>query len=376
MLLSHRQPLYELPPYSLTGDVLSFATCPLQYRHHTLGNLPPSRPVQLWFGQFIHGVMEEAFRQFRARPAVPPPWKQAEIDAIVERIKKRLQAQGLPARSRNVEKLGSDRAERAINLLGPHLLPLISRAEVLLRGARPIDARRMSPEWRQYRCVDRYELVGIVDVLSHVELQEAGASNLFVDQVCNRVPSLPSKFEIIVDYKGMRRPALTSRRGRLGLPIYEWQLQNYAHLRERQRSGVPVVAGVLVFLNELLPSTGDLQAWRTETSSNLTDVPLPPHAKWRSAADVPDEMKLRRAIHVTAVTVASRNEALARFDEIVQKIEACRAAEAAGRPIHKAWPPKPDDKGTCDACDERTFCPGYAGKHLSGAKLRPSLPHA
>src|ERR1043166_2671312 len=156
MLLSARKPLYELPPYSLTADVLSFETCPLQYRYHNLGGLPPSRPVQLWFGQFIHGVLEEGYRRYSADRSQPPPWPSEEADEISERVCKRLRAQGLLARSNRLEELGFRRAERAINLLGPHLLPLISRVEVRLSGARSIDRSKMSRRWNEHRNVDRY----------------------------------------------------------------------------------------------------------------------------------------------------------------------------------------------------------------------------
>ena len=88
MQLSTRPPVYALPSYSLTGDLLGFLRCGLQYRYSRIGQLPSTRPVQLWFGQFIHGVLEEAFRRFdqgrRAGSPVLPPWPQAEIDDICE----------------------------------------------------------------------------------------------------------------------------------------------------------------------------------------------------------------------------------------------------------------------------------------------------
>jgi hypothetical protein len=64
MRLSKRPPVYSLPSYSLTGDLLGFLRCGLQYRYTKIGKLPATRPLQAWFGSFIHGVLEEAYRHW------------------------------------------------------------------------------------------------------------------------------------------------------------------------------------------------------------------------------------------------------------------------------------------------------------------------
>src|SRR2546422_333735 len=113
MRLSKRPPIYSLPPYSLTGDLLGFLRCGLQYRYTRIGQLPPTQPVQMWFGQFIHGVLEEAYRQYdgakKGGRVELPPWPKTRITEIGELIKKRLAAQGLFPWGEDLEELGRQR---------------------------------------------------------------------------------------------------------------------------------------------------------------------------------------------------------------------------------------------------------------------------
>jgi PD-(D/E)XK nuclease superfamily len=230
----------------------------------------------------------------------------------------------------------------------------------------------MPKDWHQYRNLDRYELVGVIDVVSHVELASVSEGNPLVAAVRNTLQKLPTEFEIIIDYKGMRRPSTRRQNGRLDLKTYEWQLQNYANLRMRQQEGPTVVAGVLLFLNELLPTSSDILEWIAETREGTTDIPCERH--WRQPSDIPDPIKLKRAIHVTAVTPFSQQRALSEFDAVVQKIEACRGIEIAGRSMFGAWKGNPDDKATCDACDARTFCPEL--RRRQAISIVPTLPSA
>lgn len=383
MPLSVRPRVYSLPSYSLTGDLLGFLRCGLQYRYTRLGRLPSTRPVQLWFGQFIHAVMEEAFRRYResvrAGTPAPPPWPLSEVNAICDLIKARLASQGLFPWEQTVEDLGDLRARVAIQELGPYLLPVINQVELRLTGTRELPP---VPDNLQFREADRYEMAGVVDVITHVELENpALAGNPIVQAILARLPEAPpAEFEVIVDYKGTRRPSTTP--GTNNMPSlweqYAWQVMTYAELRRRQPEAWPVVAGVLIYVNELAPTRSDLVALRRDLGNNATDAtPLPGSlaaqrlAAWRPRTDPPElpfDYRLARSLRVVPVSEDSIKNALDQFDGIVRRIETCRGREMAAAPILDAWERNPSDESTCAACDSRTFCPSFTDE------TRPRLP--
>ena len=146
--------------------------------------LPPSRPVQQWFGEFIHGVLEEAYRRWSEYgPSLP--WGDEEVDKIEDEIVKRLAARGLRYRNLSLLKISKERGRLAINLLGPELFPLLARAESPLQAVRAmLDPLRS----------DLYEVKGIVDVLTSVELRFAPADNRLL-RALEAVPSIRALLE-------------------------------------------------------------------------------------------------------------------------------------------------------------------------------------
>lgn len=390
MTLSIRPKVYSLPSYSLTGDLLGYLRCGLQYRYQRIGKLPASRPVQQWFGEFIHGVLEEAFRRYRdsvlkGSPSLPP-WPAAEIEDIGKLIKARLGARGLYAWSPDLEQLGNDRAMAAVQELGPHLFPLIHRAEVRLTGARLLPAIQSQ---LQFRVADRYEMVGVVDVVTHVQLADpALAKNPIVGALKGALgQELPPKFEVIVDYKGMRRPPVPALGGKSPLwQQYEWQLQTYGELRRVQPDALVVKAGVLVYVNELYPTRNDLEQLQDEIASQTTDVaPVEGSADasalkaWRKRdkylPQLSFEFRLARALRIVSITPQSIAAALQAFDDVVKKIETCRGREVHGAPVLQAWDKNSSEEQTCVVCDSRTFCPDYQAKYAKRHnETEPRLP--
>ena len=386
MKLSKRPATYELPSYSLTGDLLSFLRCGLQYRYTRIGKLPSTQPVQAWFGQFIHGVLEESYRRYdtsRTERSSLPPWPDAVLEEICALIQSRLAAQQLFPWGADLEELGKKRAKAAVNELGPELFPLIAKAEVRLTGARALPNHLIPPENR-FREADRYEILGVIDVVTNVQLYDPDLwGNRVVREILQALkqggirPS--SEFEVIIDYKGMRRPPKTvSTSGPNFWEIYEWQAQTYAHLRQQQSDSLPIVAGMLLYLNELFPTRGDLMRLKQEILDGTTDVMPEPGSETdrllrnfkksdKTLPQLPFDFRLKRAVRVMLVSDQTVQHSLEQFDHTVARIEICRSRELQQGQILSTWDQIPEEQ-TCVACDASTFCPSYRGA------TKPALP--
>lgn len=396
MALDARHEPTTIPSYSLTGDLLSYLRCGLQYRYQNGSALPPARPVQLWFGEFIHGVLEMAFTLWKERK-ISLPWPYTEVEwndrlvgkglpdhdigEIGRRVEAVLAVQGKIPRNRDARMAAYARAAEAINLIGPHLFPLVVFAEEPLSGSRSL------PAGSGLRA-ERYGVTGVADVLTHISLKSVPPSNL-IRAAVERVliaqgRQLPEEYEVIVDYKGAARPDVGT-----GPSSYwqqhDWQIQMYGWLRGRKPNAKPVVAGVLLYVNELLPSTTDVIGMREQIKRNTTDA-----APVRGSADyyvlstartgtgagreLSEEFRVSRAMRVIPVTPNSIAEALEAFDSVVVDVETRILNEINSGDVNAAWAPTCSDGDTCAACDFRYFCPRPHGRAASGPIAAPPVP--
>jgi CRISPR/Cas system-associated exonuclease Cas4 (RecB family) len=398
MKLPSRSKSYMIPEYSLTGDLLSFLTCNLQYRYQNKGTLPPSKPVQRWFGEFIHGVLEEAFIQWKYNQTqFPWDWKE-DIRPIEDLIDLRLQVRGLYPHDEDLffsilnqpdegltiddlnehdhKKLASARAEKAINIWGKYLFPLIESSELLIKGVRQMPNYDEKTSRSNY-----YGINGVVDVLTSMKINRTLEQST-LDNYNNKIIEFLKKdpdfqkriseydegdeYEIIIDYKGMKRPPVKVLDSKIEdkWENHKQQILTYSWLRSKQEDSKPIVAGIIFYLNELVPSKEDLVLIKDELNNDLTDIgnefenDVDLINKWEEedkAPDLSDDFKINRSIRIINVDEEEQQKALYKFDSVVADIENSLIKEMKGCKIQEAWKADSDER-TCSACDFRTFC--------------------
>lgn len=396
MKLSTRSKPYIIPEYSLTGDLLSFLTCNLQYRYQNRGTLPPSMPIQLWFGEFIHGIMEEAFLKWE-NEKLPFPWDwEEDIRPIEEMMDLRLKSRNLfapleqycpekipedikgkykgqtgefPIYKHPYRKIASARIDNAINKWGPHLFPLIKSAEVLIKGIRNMPHYVENKSRSNY-----YGINGVIDVLSSVKIEESVEQttldsfkeNKIITYLKNneafkkQINKLKNEeYEVIIDYKGMKRPPIHSN----NWIHHKWQILTYSWLRSKQAESKPITAGIILYLNELVPSTEDILAIKNDILKDENDVKLLKEDKdlilnWdidKKFPNLSDKFKLDRSIRIIPIKEEEVKKTLDKFDEIVYNIESSLIKESEGCKIKESWTANGEIR-TCNACDFKSFC--------------------
>jgi len=198
------------------------------------------------------------------------------------------------------------------------------------------------------------------------------------------IASLPAtpvgEYDVIVDYKGLRRPPIGSQ----FRSHFEWQVQTYAWLRGQMPGVRRVGAGVLIFVNELSPSQTDIEDLQGELQRGEADVvpvngtqdyyAIHRYSPRNSLPNLTLDFRLRRAIKVIDVSDNLLLNALREIDGVVTQIESSAFVEHNTGNIPSHWQAC-GGANDCVACDFVHFCPSPYGHREPGDPPKP-LPSA
>jgi CRISPR/Cas system-associated exonuclease Cas4 (RecB family) len=185
------------------------------------------------------------------------------------------------------------------------------------------------------------------------------------DELQSRLADIEeSEYEIIIDYKGMRRPPASDPDDPTWTH-HKWQVLTYAWLRSQQPDSKPVAACFLFYLNELEHSQQDVEQLQREVKKQYTDMPPRGHDKreiltWEKGKSPPNltlPFKEERSLRI--VPIVDVEAALSEFDSTVSDIESSVAEEMRGEEVQQIWSPNPRER-VCTACDFKTYCPDPA----------------
>jgi len=343
--------------------------------------------------------MEEGYLRWRDDNWRSFPWPDINVHSVTVDIAQRLAARGLYPYSNvfcwetvpggpkrgcpddqhpHYDQIANRRAIAAVNTWGPHLFPLIDSNEVRLDGLRVMPNLAQGVGRAPY-----YAVTGIADVISSVRMNEVSQTNRIVHYL-RQNPAVRgmvadfNDYEIIIDYKGMRRPGT----GEPSWNHHEWQLLTYMWLRQQQlrsQEGNPraIAAAVIFYLNELEPSEGDNKNLKANVQAQETDV-IPVNQDFSNLMNVKNLGTLRlsdayreaRSIKVIPYDINKINSALASFDNVVRNIETRVLTEMGGSTgLRQCWREGNPQERNCTACDAKTICPNAAPRPYS-----PTVP--
>ena len=172
----------------------------------------------------------------------------------------------------------------------------------------------------------------------------------------------------------MKRPPKTVKNPKLEnkWESHEQQILTYSWLRSKQEDSKDIFAGIIFYLNELVPSKEDLILIKDEMENGLieaetlikfeSDFEL--ITDWQEddkAPELSDEFKLERSIRIINIDDNELKKSLEKFDSVVFEIEESLINEIKGCRIQDAWKAEADER-TCTACDFKTFCKNNKNK--------------
>lgn len=279
--------------YSVTGDILSFQLCPMQYGFFASRGYLPAHVIQIWFGTVIHQVLDKLHMHYfgllrpETKGMIP---SDNDVERYFNEVEETLRARGIKAINDDLKQTALRVLKIFNSLEGPTLYPNIIDTECTLQNDQ-----------------GEFILHGKVDVLKDISVGK-GIKNYDLVEIW--------------DYKGSKFPDINKKEGTKKLERYTYQMLTYANLYRLKKGNYPL-KGVLYFLNEL--------------DSKQKPTVRPTQAVY--------EIDFRNPLNIKYI-----GKAMDSFASTVQEIKKCKLLDTWKPPKEK-----PDEE-TCDICDFRWDC--------------------
>ncbi len=342
--------------FNLYKDLAAFARCGLK-QHDTLYSQSSQSCLS---GTLLDFAWREAIHHYFIEqpngPSKPPPWSHTTTKTIIRHSERRMVMESILPPHAKPTLTDSDEAITIINEFGSSFFPLLDQAGVLIKGARLIPTYKFPSAWRTL-AANWCEISACADIITHTQFSDLDLEpvskldykkNALRQLIRAALPrKLPSQFEIIVVYKGGRRPLIESSETEecdlnSDWNIDEWCIHTLAHLRSHQDLTPPVIAGMVIYLNELCPAFDALAAFVSEMEQHTTDI-VPPQGSYvekgllgwnkmpldiRSRANQPQlpfDFRLKRAVRFFDITSLTMKKALKTVDDVVIQLKIAKA---------------------------------------------------
>lgn len=316
--------------------------------HRRLRSAPPrkNRSIQIDFSPtFLDVAWRDAKHRYvlerQTDPSIPPSWSEASTETLLGRSIDALMAESVLPPAAGPTAVEWAQAKAVINAFGAVVFPLIQEASIRVKSARLIPQYRFPYAWRA-KASNWYEIAAPTDIITSKQINRPlPECEMLQTLIRTALPRhLPSQFEIVVACLARRRPRFQ------GNDAFDtdsdWNVDTcclhcLAYLRQQQNRRYPVIAAMVIYLEELWPTLDALDILLDEINRQSTDiVPLPGSALekglqgWgkipkgiRHRANrpyLPLEFSLNRAVRVYPLTGPTIKKAMKAIDDMVIRL--------------------------------------------------------
>ncbi len=325
-------------PFHLYNDLAAFARRqlkpPFKARDPSKGPYQPRAFIVLAWNEALEHYLDERQKGLND----PPPWSDDALDSLLKRGFQRMMTESLLPPCSGPSAVEWDHAKAVINEFGAVFFPLIRESGISVKSARLIPKYKFPSAWRS-EPTNACEIMAETDIISHDRLNASRPTTKALQRVIRAVMpfNAPTPFEIVVVYKGRRRPPFL---GADALDVdTQWNIDKcclhyLAHLRHQQNPTVPVIGGMIVYLNELCPTLEALSRFFVEVQYGATDIiplqggdlergfkgwaNLPKNVRARAnVPQMPLVFRLNRAVRLFHITPKTMKQAMKMMDELV-----------------------------------------------------------